>query len=53
MTSRHIRQERRAAQERDHSWQEARDDDQEAADVPADEYGGIDEAASLAREFRG
>jgi len=51
--SRDIRAQRRHADERDHSWQEARDDDLDAADVPEDEYQGIDEAATMAKEFRG
>jgi len=50
--SRDIRAQRRHAEQRDHSWQEARDDDQDAADVPEDEYGGLEEASRLARDLR-
>ena len=53
MTGRDIRQQRRAAQERDDSWQEQRNDDLADDDVPADEYPGMDEFADMAREYRG
>lgn len=51
MTKRQIRQQRKEAAERD--WRSDRDEDLEQADVPTDEYPGMDEFARLAQEFRG
>jgi len=52
MSKRQIRAERRAAQERDHSWTEERDQDQQSEERPDDEYQGLDDFARMARELR-
>lgn len=54
MTKRQIRAERRAAQERDHSWTQERDADEQCDGAyPTDEHTTTDEFAEMAREFRG
>jgi len=53
MTSRRdIRTQRRHAEQRDHSWTEERDADQQSEERPDDEYQGLDEFARMARELR-
>lgn len=52
MRGRDVRAARKAAQERDYSWQEARDDAEER-EQQDDEYTSPDEFARLAKEFRG
>jgi hypothetical protein len=49
---RDIRAERKAAEQRDHSWLAERDDAEER-EQQDDEYTSADEFARLAKEFRG
>lgn len=54
MRKRDIRQERRAATDRDHSWLEERDQDIDSdGNQPDEEHTSGEEFAALAREFRG
>jgi hypothetical protein len=50
MTSRRdIRAQRRAASERDYSWTQERDDDEQRESAPDEEHASNDELADLAR----
>lgn len=54
MTRRQIRAERKAAQQRDHSWTQERDDEIDSdGTLPDEEHTSGEEFAALAREFRG